>query len=173
MHAKPARDGSDYLIANHQSYEKQRNLRSGELGYSANKGKHVDELLFSEAKRYQHANSQAQDSPKDCAVQTSVFSDALGGSRFTSETQNVFVYPYSGSYHRSNSKFLSGVLLEKKGDAECSEIQNEGKPKKWPREPETYKSRLCTSSATSTRRRRGHCHRFLVIILPNGVESWV
>ena len=63
-------------------------------------------------------------------MQTSAFSDALGGSRFTSETQNVFVYPYSGSYHRSNSKFLSGVLLEKKGDAECSEIQNEGKPKK-------------------------------------------
>ena len=174
MHAKPARDGSDYLIANHQSYEKQRNqLRSGELGYSANKGKHVDELLFSEAKRYQHANSQAQDSPKDCAVQTSVFSDTLGGSRFTSETQNVFVYPYSGSYHRSNSKFLSGVLLEKKGDAECSEIQNEGKPKKWPRELATDKSRLRTTSATSIRRRRDHCHRILVIILPNCVESWV
>ena len=97
LHAKPARDGSDYLIANHQSCEKHRNqLRSGELGYSANKGKHVDELLFSEAKRYQHANSQAQDSPKDCAMQNSVFRDPLGGSRFTSETQNLFVYPVFG-----------------------------------------------------------------------------
>ena len=32
----------------------------------------------------------------------------------------------------------------------CSEIENEGKSKKWPSEPATDKSRLRTSSAPST-----------------------